>query len=574
MKIPINWQLLLILILAAALRLWGINFGLPYFFHFDESTDIYGAFFAGSHQLQPHFFYFPMLYPYILLFIYGLLFVVGFGLGAWSSFDRFFIAYLTDPSIFLLLGRLLTTIFSLTTVLLVFWIGKKLYSPRIGILAAFFLSVSFLHVQESHYIKQDVLTGLFSLLIYYFSVRIAKQASTTTYLFCGLILGLFASLKYNFFIVLPTVLLAQLLQANGHLKKFVDQKILLTALTCSAIFIVLNPYLFIKWPQAWSDILQQSKLTTTQWVSSDGQPVWVYYLTFHLKHGLGMPLLLTSLFGCLYLALKYRVKKNLLLISTPAAFFLTLILVGGTNFARYAIMVLPHLSLISAIFLSWLISSNRLIIIIAILVILPTLVTTIKFDYLMTQPDTRAISKNWIEQNIPIGTKMVLEGAVRSEYLSIYGPPLSLDVKSARKLLLEVKQSGQAGQYLQALTEANQSKKGYDLLGTIRLDYLTNPITQQAIFQPDVSTYVRNNYCYLIQTSWAKSNHQTYTPEFSTSLDEYYSLIKEFKPNPVQAEDPVWRVDFASISQVNIGSAYISGPIIRIYKIRHNQYCN
>ncbi|MBI4057980.1 glycosyltransferase family 39 protein [Candidatus Microgenomates bacterium] len=564
-----------ILLVAAAVRIWGIGFGLPYFFHFDESTTTYTAFYSANNFLRPDIFIHPMLLPYIMIMLFGAYYVFGFLIGKWDTTFEFFSSYVADPTVFLLLGRFFIASVGVVSLWLVYWVGKRLYGQRIGLVAAFFLSVSFLHVQESHYIKEDVLIGFLAILAFYFTVLIVKNGKLRNYVIMGILLGLLGSLKYNFFILIPSIFLAQFFRKRTlSLSKFFDQKFLLFLLSAATVFFLLNPYLLLEWREALPEIISQGEMTTTQWVSSGGQPVWLYYLTYHLRFGMSEPLLLLSLGGAVYLLVRRR-AEDILLVATPLTFFVTLAVFGGANFARYAVIILPHLTLIAGIMVVTFLGSLKLrsgwtLALVSVVIMMPTLLRIIKFDYYLNAPDTRIIAKQWIEENIPEGTKVVNEGAARSEYRSIYGPPLALDKLSLERILHNAREKNQQGLFLQALLAANKNEVGYDLLGTIKIDVQFDE--ERVLHMPlaGVDTYVSEDYCYLISSNWAKGNRETYDRAFLESLEKHYQLIKEFVPHPIFAEDPfAWRVEFEDLDKVRVFSSQIvSGPTIKIYKLK------
>lgn len=510
--------LIFIILIAFIVRAWGINFGLPYSLHFDEGLLNYTAFFAASHKLRPDQFAYPMFYPYLIIFLYGFYYLLGLLMGLWHSTREFFIAYLTDATPFLLLTRFSTVLISTATVGLLYWIGKKLYHKKIGLVAAFLLSLTFLSVQEAHYTKEDTLVGFLGLSAFYLAVRILKNGKTKDYVLGGMILGILFATKYHFFIFLPLLIFAHFLRysrSRSSLKVLFNRKFLIGAVLIPVVFFLLNPYIIINYRQAVANIVGQFEVTTVPWVSPQGQPIFLYYLTHHLKHGMGTPLLLVAWAGIVCLLLKSPKRENLLLVLTPLAFFITLMVFGSQNFARYAIPILPFLSLSAAVILNNFFKKQAPLIIISLLIILPSFLRILKFDYYLTQKDTRLEAKDWIEKNILPGTKVINEGAVRSQYASLYGPPIWMDTKSLGKLLKETQEKGLEGDYLALLIEARKGKVGYNLLGI--------PVLDQGF---------TSSYCYLISSSWAKKHQEGYREAFLRVREKDYALIKTFVPNP------------------------------------------
>lgn len=577
-----NFLLILILILGIVVRLWGINFGLPYIQHLDEGSEIYTAFYAAANHLKPDMYFHTTFLPYTLIFLYGIYYLLGLVFHLWGSTQQFFTAFLKDPSIFVLIGRIITVIVSVASIVIIYWIGKKLYTHKVGLISALFLSFAFLHVQESHYIKEDVMMGFFGLLIYFNSYQLSQKGRLIDYLLCGLFLGMSSALKYNFFIFLPVFVASHLLFCfqSKHKWLYSNIKFLTAIFIVVTLFFLINPYILIDWSRAVQQLDYQRKLSVVQWVSSEGQPVWVYYIVHHLLNGIGSPLLTLSVLGIFYSIFCIRSTKDTLLVITPICFFLTIGIIGGTNFSRYLVMIIPQLMLIAAITINRLINminrtqsqKNLLLFLVSVLIIAPSAILIVNFDYYLSSKDTRILAKNWIEQNISPGTKLVNEGAARSQFYSTIGPPLLMDRKSLDKLITEVFEKGLDTKSLFALSDATKGKVGYNLIGAPRVDYRYNSDLGSYSILPSVDEYARGKYCFLILSSWAIKNGQKYNRDFETSIEDSYYLYKEFLSYPELNEDPIWNVDYSNLTQVRLFDKKVtSGPRIKIFKLKGNE---
>jgi len=93
-----------IVILALALRVWGIGFGLPYTYHIDEHSYIVGALNLGQGEIYG--------YPQqvglvnVLFGEYALYYIIGRILGSFQSIQDFASSYHVDPTAFYLIGRI------------------------------------------------------------------------------------------------------------------------------------------------------------------------------------------------------------------------------------------------------------------------------------------------------------------------------------------------------------------------------------------------------------------------------------------------------------------------------------
>ncbi|HPH94966.1 MAG TPA: phospholipid carrier-dependent glycosyltransferase [Anaerolineaceae bacterium] len=75
-----------------------------------------------------------------------------------------------------LLGRTLSAFFDSLTVLLVFLTGRRLYSNRVGLLAAALSALAVMQIQQAHFMTVDTFSVFFAALCLYLLVRAAKTA--------------------------------------------------------------------------------------------------------------------------------------------------------------------------------------------------------------------------------------------------------------------------------------------------------------------------------------------------------------------------------------------------------------
>ena len=174
-KIQLNIvsAVLLVIIIAsgAYFRFSGLTWGEYQYLHPDErfliwvGTDISPVnslaeyFDTANSSLNPHnrghgFYVYgtlPMfLARYVVEWIYG-----------HSGFD-----VMTN------VGRALSALADLLTILLVFLVANKLYGQHIALLASAFFSASVLPIQQAHFFTMDTFTTMFSFLALYFSILI------------------------------------------------------------------------------------------------------------------------------------------------------------------------------------------------------------------------------------------------------------------------------------------------------------------------------------------------------------------------------------------------------------------
>src|SRR6185436_16255373 len=86
-------------------------------------------------------------------------------------------------------GRSWSALFQLLSIVVVFLIGRRLYSKRVGLLAALFMALSALPIQLAHFFTVDTATAFFTLLAIYWMVRAAHNGGIGSFTALGLSIG-------------------------------------------------------------------------------------------------------------------------------------------------------------------------------------------------------------------------------------------------------------------------------------------------------------------------------------------------------------------------------------------------
>lgn len=96
-----------------------------------------------------------------------------------------------------IVGRILSALFDLSTVLILFFIGRRVYGVRVGLLAALFLAASVLDIQQSHFFTVDTFTNVPILIAFWFALDIADGRRWTAFLWAGIAFGLALAGRIN-----------------------------------------------------------------------------------------------------------------------------------------------------------------------------------------------------------------------------------------------------------------------------------------------------------------------------------------------------------------------------------------
>jgi uncharacterized membrane protein len=194
--------LALILVLAFAVRAYGLNFPR---FHWDENIAFGNTLYASYAQLREPEYEHGSLLPYLFLALwYGYLMLRGIAPAAQNLTPAFF----GDPAPFVVLARGLLVLAGTGTVLAVYALGKQMYNRATGLLAAFFLAFTFLHVSESHYARGHILATFFVTLAVFFASRNLSEGRSRDYALAGICVGLGTAAQYSAILALLPLIVA------------------------------------------------------------------------------------------------------------------------------------------------------------------------------------------------------------------------------------------------------------------------------------------------------------------------------------------------------------------------------
>lgn len=424
----------LIILLAAVMRLYGLNWDQNQHFHPDErmitmvalnirlpeNTTEWDNILTPESVLNPKFFAYGSFPIYLLK-----------AAGTYASlFDDTFSAYDGIN----LVGRFLSALFDIGTLLIIFLLGKRLISLGAGLLAAIFYALSVLPIQLSHFYAVDTPLTFFILLTLYFTLNFIQKPKITNSLLIGLFAGLALATKTSavlLFIPIGIAFLSKLkpnlFQKHPHFKN-VKTLFLLSILIFSTFlmtFFIFEPFAFIDFPTFWRQTLEQQQMTkdaftfpyTLQYV---GKIPYVYELTNIFFWGLGPILATLSFSGIVFFTYRtFRPILNSKFFILNSFFWIYFLVVGqfAIGFMRYMLPIYPLLCLFAAIlvfhiyhffktrfptakFTFFILYSSFFILL---------LIWPLSFISIYSQPNTRNSATEWIYKNIPRGSAIAVE---------------------------------------------------------------------------------------------------------------------------------------------------------------------
>lgn len=536
--------------IALLLRLWGIRFGLPYQYHYDEHFYIATALKLGAGELH-NTPYAPVGFANILAVEYGLFYIVTRLSGLVTSASAFEALYRTDPTSFFLIGRATSALLGALTALAVYAIGRTLVNPLTGLLAAAFLAGSFLHVRDSHYATPDIAMAFFvTITVWLVLSGFQRQQAKLIYL-AALTAGAAVSMKWTAApVVLPVYLSAvglYWLRTGASAAALFNRTAVLTILCAVLGFVLTSPQIVINPTPYVNEALGQlgagSDGGFELW-QVDSVSGWHFYAK-QIWISMGPLLFGAVIGGFLYLGWRLRQKEwlpTLILLAFPLVYFS---LMGSTRhyFARYAMPLLPFAAVFAGVFIHVLIIRVRrnlhtshavwVLGVIVLLLIAQPLANSIRHNTLILREDTRTTTKIWIEENIPAGTRIATDW-------DVHGPPLS--------------------------TEENPQPLSSHVYDYRFMNGLGLP-------DKELDWYRQEGYDYLVTSSFiteipsTNNRLQSRRDDFYQGLDRSASLVKQFSPASELNRSLPFVFDEIYGPVVSLWRREQPGPTLTIYRL-------
>ena len=271
-----TWCVIGVALVAFALRWWGANAGLPYMYHPDEPRYVTIAqTIVKTGDLNPHFFNYPSLFVYLHAAVYVPLYMVGRLAGSLHSFADIAAphmltmgtTYTTQPST-VLLGRGVSVVLGTASVVLVYVVGRQVYSRTVALFAALLLALAASHIEHSRFIAPDVLLVWCIMLALWAYVRVWQHGSTRNYVFAGIVTGLVAGSKYNGAMIVVVVLLAHWMRRGWRGLR--DWRIYVALALSSVVFLVTTPFALLDWRTFVADLRFESQHYATGHAGMEG----------------------------------------------------------------------------------------------------------------------------------------------------------------------------------------------------------------------------------------------------------------------------------------------------------------
>jgi 4-amino-4-deoxy-L-arabinose transferase-like glycosyltransferase len=346
---------------AAALRLVGVRYGLPFpVLNPDEQDVVSRAWaIANGGGLDPEWYEQPTLVLYALA-----------PFQSWQD----------EPSY--LAARFVIVTLGVAAVAATWWLATRAYGPVAGFVAGAVVVVATTHVAYSRMAVPDVpLTGAVALAL---ALMVAGRLE-----WAGLAVGLAASVKYpGLLLLVPLVVVGwrrwlRLAGAGG---------LAVSSFAATSFFVVAHP------GKSLDDAFDTYRRAREGALGFENDYVAPIAFIDRLWDALG-PVLLVGVLG-LGFALARRHREDLVLVSFVLAYF-AMLLPLDAHFDRYVLPLVPPLAAFAGR-VRWLAPVTLLLLVVP-------LVWTVRDTAELTKTDTRVVVERWIAEHIPSGAAVAAD---------------------------------------------------------------------------------------------------------------------------------------------------------------------
>ena len=335
-------------IIGFLLRFYGIDWDNGLLFHPDERQLLMISSQMNLNNLDPGWYNYGTFPLYLLEF---------FSLNSeWNIYELRF------P------GRILSSIFDSSTIIISGLIGRKLYSNITGILASFFYSICVLAIQTSHFFVVDTFLTFFTTLIIFYCIKLNEKLTVKRTIIVGILFGISLTIKISSALILGVILIVIIFNINSSKGRLNDllKYYILVLFSSFLTFFILNPFSLINY----SDFLLASKTQsnmarglidfpyTRQYINTTP---YIYHLIQLVKTSLGPIAGLIGIFSILFAFRKLEINnhRNLLILFLWFLIYFGFFGAIHTKFLRYMLPIIPIISIFSSYMISYLLSKSR-----------------------------------------------------------------------------------------------------------------------------------------------------------------------------------------------------------------------
>lgn len=563
-----RWPELAIVLLAAGLRFWNIDFHLPLLTHPDEPVYVHNGLVSAARGMEVRRHHIGNAVPTLTAAWAGTLYAAGRATGRWASTSDFLESHVADPTAVFLGVRVANALASVALVAALLALGPALVGSRAAALAALFLAVNADDVREAHFLAGHDLAALCATAALLLVLDPARSGASRAWLASGALIGLAGAAKTHALYVLPAALVALAWQPPGAPRRR------LLALFSLGLFAghALGVPGMLRAPLAYvaGHLADLGDTTSGGYLDTGAMPRIGFYALHHAPGGFGWPLWALCVAG--WIAFLVRGERGRLLLAlSPALLFLALH--NGPGLARYALPAYPMFCLAGGALADALIGSRRVLAAVAIpLLVYTPLARSVRYDLLLGAPDTRALAKAWIEAHVPAGARIANEGMEIDRNVSRVGVPLVKMPAEFARQRAEARREGHGGALLAALEADARRRTTYEVHNVVRIDE-PSALAPACDGPGCLDAYRRAGVEWLVTVDWIPRRAlrgRRYAPDFEDALARGFTPVQRFAARPPMPYCTMtWLISYPALDSISFTDRdLVHGPEVVIWRRR------
>lgn len=329
-----------------------------------------------------------------------------------------------DPGRYFLLGRILTVLYAVAALPLLFAIGRRAFDPTTGVVAAWLAALSPLALLHAQLLRTDSAGLFFGCLALLLSLRVLEHPSRGAHAVAGLALGVAIGTRYFLVTFVPAlvgadlVLLARLRGRSGERRALAGAAVL--GLACVGLgFFLSTPYFVLDFASVWRNLAHEMR---EEHLGADGLGFagnLAWYLSSALPASMPEAWIGLGIAGLLLAAVRRRGAA--LLVALVAVLFLVAISTAALHWQRWLIQIVPLFVIFVAaalVALAGLVAravprrpraATMLLVLLTVLVSALPARDFVRVALLQAKPSTRIAAREWIVANVPPGSTVAAD---------------------------------------------------------------------------------------------------------------------------------------------------------------------
>jgi 4-amino-4-deoxy-L-arabinose transferase-like glycosyltransferase len=415
-----------LLLAAFGLRLLGIGFDLPYLMHPDEDAVIMPAInILKTGDWSPTRMEYGTFHVYLLTAVFATVFALAAQDGRIATVDQLPLfergtipAVYANPEYFVA-ARLVSAVFGTLFVLVVYMLGRRLGNQQQGLIAAAVAAFLPALVVNDHFATTDSALMFWVALSLYLLLRTYDNWENNDWLAyagAGFVCGLAASTKYNGIVLAVPLLLVPLFRARS-LDEWLSWRVIAGPLAMLGGFLAGTPYALLDLPKFLYWFGYSLHLYAAPGREAT-MPVWLWHLRHHLTNP-HMPIIVLGVIGLVLSFWHWGIKRAVIVNSFAVVLWIAILgqsnaqtrmwLPGASLFILWAALVLDILISRVGKFLATRQRDTRWAYGLLLLLLLPFLYFSLRYDLNFRQGDVRTLAREWVEANVPPGTAVAVD---------------------------------------------------------------------------------------------------------------------------------------------------------------------